>query len=95
MAKTRNSRSKSKIPAVAPVAAPQQEPKVVEAAPVPVVAVAKAAPIPAINVVAKAAPTHDEIARRAYELWLQRGAPHGTHLEDWLSAERELRTHAA
>lgn len=95
MAKPRNSRSKSKIPA-APVAAPQ--PQVVEAAPV-VDVVAKAAPIPApipaINVVAKAVPTHEEIARRAYELWLQRGAPHGTHLEDWLSAERELRTHAA
>lgn len=83
MAKTRNSRSKSKIPAVAPVAAPQQEPKVVEPAPV------------AVMTVTKATPSHDDIARRAYELWLQRGAPHGTHLEDWLSAERELGTHAA
>lgn len=35
-------------------------------------------------------PSHDEIARRAYELWLRRGAPIGSHLEDWLSAEREL-----
>jgi hypothetical protein len=45
------------------------------------------------EVVAKAPATHDEIARRAYELWLARGRKDGTHLEDWLAAEREL--HAA
>ncbi|MGZ3420269.1 MAG: DUF2934 domain-containing protein [Polyangiales bacterium] len=44
---------------------------------------------------AAAKPTHDEIARRAYELWLARGATHGTHLENWLEAERELHTRAA
>lgn len=32
----------------------------------------------------------DEIARRAYERWQQRGAPHGGDQEDWLAAEREL-----
>jgi BRCT domain type II-containing protein len=32
----------------------------------------------------------DEIARRAYELWQQRGAPHGSDQEDWHAAEREL-----
>ena len=36
------------------------------------------------------APTHDAIAMRAYELFLQRGAGHGRHFEDWLAAEREL-----
>jgi hypothetical protein len=36
------------------------------------------------------APTHDEIASRAYELFLQRGAQHGQDFEDWLTAEREL-----
>ena len=35
-------------------------------------------------------PAHALIARRAYELFLQRGAEHGRDLEDWLTAEREL-----
>jgi hypothetical protein len=35
-------------------------------------------------------PTHEEIARRAYELFLARGGVHGHHEEDWLQAEREL-----
>ena len=33
---------------------------------------------------------HDKIAMRAYEKWVQRGRPHGTHVQDWLDAEREL-----
>ena len=36
------------------------------------------------------APTHDDIAMRAYELFLRRGAQHGQDFEDWLAAEREL-----
>jgi hypothetical protein len=44
-------------------------------------------------VATKTRATHEQIARRAYELWLARGGMHGTHLEDWLAAEREL--HAA
>jgi hypothetical protein len=35
-------------------------------------------------------PTREEIAKRAYELFLARGAEHGHHEEDWLRAEREL-----
>ena len=35
-------------------------------------------------------PTSEEIARRAYELFEQRGAAHGQDWDDWLSAEREL-----
>jgi DUF2934 family protein len=35
-------------------------------------------------------PTHDAIASRAYELFLQRGAQHGQDFDDWLTAEREL-----
>jgi hypothetical protein len=38
----------------------------------------------------KGAPTHDEIARRSYELFLARGGQAGHEVEDWLSAEREL-----
>lgn len=33
---------------------------------------------------------HEKIAMRAYEKWCQRGRPHGTHVQDWLDAEREL-----
>jgi hypothetical protein len=40
--------------------------------------------------VAKAAPTQDEIAKRAYELFLDRGGQHGHAEEDWLQAEKEL-----
>ncbi len=35
-------------------------------------------------------PTEEQIAERAYELFLMRGAYHGADLEDWLQAEREL-----
>jgi hypothetical protein len=34
--------------------------------------------------------THREIARRAYELYEERGGEHGHDLDDWLQAEREL-----
>jgi hypothetical protein len=53
----------------------------------PVAPAAVAAPV--------VAPTHEAIARRAYELYLQRGATHGCDLLDWIAAERELTTHAA
>lgn len=33
---------------------------------------------------------HDQIARRAYELWQQRCGKHGSDQDDWLRAEREL-----
>lgn len=36
------------------------------------------------------APTHDEIARQAYELWQNRGCPTGQDTELWLEAERQL-----
>jgi hypothetical protein len=32
----------------------------------------------------------DEIARRAYEIYVQRGGDNGKDVEDWLRAEREL-----
>ena len=35
-------------------------------------------------------PTHEEIARQAYELFLARGAQDGNDLNDWLEAERLL-----
>ena len=36
-------------------------------------------------------PTHQDIARRAYQLYEERGGEHGRDLEDWFEAERELR----
>ena len=36
-------------------------------------------------------PTHDQIAQRAYERFLARGAGHGQDVEDWLDAEGELK----
>lgn len=36
------------------------------------------------------APTPDQIARRAYQLWQERGQVHGQDMQDWLEAERQL-----
>jgi hypothetical protein len=36
-------------------------------------------------------PSSDEIAQRAYEIFVRRGAVHGHDWDDWLAAERELR----
>jgi hypothetical protein len=55
-------------------------------------------PASASNTVAQAAAparstvlTHEQIARRAYEIFLARGGEHGHHEQDWAQAERELR----
>ncbi len=37
-------------------------------------------------------PNADEIAERAYHIWLERGCPDGTCTENWLRAETELRS---
>jgi Protein of unknown function (DUF2934) len=37
-----------------------------------------------------AAPTHEAIAKRSYELFLDRGGEHGHADEDWARAEAEL-----
>ena len=44
----------------------------------------------AADVQAVDAPSHADIAMRAYERFLQRGGQHGRDFEDWLTAEREL-----
>jgi hypothetical protein len=41
-----------------------------------------------------AAPDEDAIAKRAYELYLQRGSVSGHELDDWLEAEAELSSEA-
>jgi hypothetical protein len=35
-------------------------------------------------------PAHEQIAVRAYELWVSRGCPEGSPELDWLQAEAEL-----
>ena len=40
-------------------------------------------------------PSQDEIAQRAYELYLQRGSVPGHETDDWLQAEAELLAEAA
>ncbi|HEX4406656.1 MAG TPA: DUF2934 domain-containing protein [Polyangia bacterium] len=39
---------------------------------------------------AAALPSNEDIAKRAYELYLQRGSESGYEVEDWLQAEAEL-----
>jgi DUF2934 family protein len=36
---------------------------------------------------------HDIIAKRAYELWEERGCPIGSPHQDWDRAEKEIRHH--
>ena len=38
----------------------------------------------------KKVPTHEEIALRAFEIYLKRGGESGGELDDWLAAEKEL-----
>ena len=37
-------------------------------------------------------PSHDAIAKRAYEIYVESGLPDGRDVEFWLKAERELIT---
>lgn len=36
-------------------------------------------------------PTHEQITRRAYEIFIERGQPEGHDLDHWLEAEAQLR----
>ena len=38
-----------------------------------------------------AGPSHEQIARRAHELWLQNGGQHGNDQRYWLEAEAQLK----
>jgi hypothetical protein len=40
--------------------------------------------------VARFQPTQEEIALRAYHLYMERGGVPGNELEDWIEAERQL-----
>jgi hypothetical protein len=49
----------------------------------PATANAREAPIEAL-------PIEERIRRRAYELYVERGNPSGSELDDWLQAEEEI-----
>ncbi len=36
------------------------------------------------------APTYDEIALRAHQIWMQQGCPHGHDVDNWVEAEGQL-----
>jgi hypothetical protein len=36
-------------------------------------------------------PTHKEVELLAYQLWVDRGRPHGDDAQDWLRAEEQFR----
>ena len=38
----------------------------------------------------QAEPSADDIRRRAYQRFQERGGSHGAHFDDWLEAEKEL-----
>jgi hypothetical protein len=44
------------------------------------------------EVLVQAEPSHDQVARRAEALYREGGRKDGNAMEDWLAAERELRT---
>jgi hypothetical protein len=50
-----------------------------------------ATPPPSLTAAMKK-PTNEQIAARAYELFIARGRRHGHHEEDWFQAEQELRS---
>ena len=47
-----------------------------------------------VNTSSNHAPSHEEIRRRAYEIYLERDGFGGNELDDWLEAEAELRRNA-
>ena len=47
-----------------------------------------------VDTSANHAPSHEEIQRRAYEIYLERDGFGGNELDDWLEAEAELRRNA-
>jgi hypothetical protein len=46
---------------------------------------------PTVGAIGSAGVTENDIARRAFELYCDRGREDGHDVDDWLNAERELR----
>jgi hypothetical protein len=47
--------------------------------------------VPEVHPLVSDGPAIEEIKARAYQLWLERGSPHGSSDQDWHQAEQELR----
>jgi hypothetical protein len=98
---TRTKTSKALNNTGSPADSPDVKAVAAESAPAAVTpAAVKAAPEPRKLEVVKTEPRknvvvpiklEDEIRRRAYELYVQRGSAEGSAAEDWLTAEREVR----
>jgi len=83
-------RSRAAKPADEIAAVPAKAPRTRrKASPAAEIAVAAETPIVVAAVDTARTPTHDEIARRAYFIALERGFSNDP-LADWLAAEREL-----
>ena len=52
--------------------------------------VAKKSPPVAVTPAPQVAPTFDEIAARAYDIWVRKGRPYGQDHANWKEAEAEL-----
>jgi len=52
----------------------------------------KAPSVPRRRAAPRREPTFEEIAEAAYHRYLKRGGSQGTDFEDWLEAERDLRS---
>jgi hypothetical protein len=48
--------------------------------------------IPRSGPAATVTPTHEDIARRAYEIYAEKGHPQGQSEQIWLQAEQDIRT---
>lgn len=46
----------------------------------------------AVGTAVDVGPSDDDIRERAYQRYLERGGGHGMDFDDWVEAERELRT---
>jgi hypothetical protein len=83
MAKRPTTRSKANETSAEPAAPKPKRTRTTAAAEQEPVGPTAAAPV---------APTDEDIRRRAYERYQQRGGNHGQHFDDWLEAEKELKT---
>jgi Protein of unknown function (DUF2934) len=48
------------------------------------------APMPQVSRTKVSEPSAEQIALRAYHIWLERGQSPGSEVENWLEAERQL-----
>lgn len=82
MARQNHAKTQQSKPAPQPAETPKLQAVAAQANTITPPATASTAP--------RSSPSHEQIAQRAYELYLSRGGHHGHHEDDWTQAEREL-----